>query len=199
MGVKNDSGAALRRLRERAGLSLRQVAARSGVTAGMISLSERNLTKPSLATLERILSALDTDLVTFTGGAQTREAGPVFGRARMATLHDGERTYTVVFPRRTDIGVEMFDETIRPGRQPAAFSRLSYDIYGYVLAGELVLQVKGRTPSVVGPGDGFHLPAGLPHRAHVRGRVPARLVTVYPVGAGAGSAGRKGTGREEGA
>ena len=48
--------------RKRRGLSMNQVAERSGLSQGMISLVEHDLRNPTLDTLLRIADALDLDL-----------------------------------------------------------------------------------------------------------------------------------------
>ncbi len=63
-------------LRQRSGLSIRELVKLSGVTAGMISCIERNKTSPSLTTLQKILSALDTDLAEFFSLKKETDDGP---------------------------------------------------------------------------------------------------------------------------
>jgi hypothetical protein len=36
----------------------------------------------------------------------------------MRTAQDPNRSYALVFPRRAGIAVQVFDETLRPGRKP---------------------------------------------------------------------------------
>ena len=55
-------GARVRALREAMGLSLRDLAERSGVSAPMLSQVERGETSPTLATAERIAGGLDLTL-----------------------------------------------------------------------------------------------------------------------------------------
>lgn len=56
-------GPALRLLRERCGLRQFEAAERAGVTKAMLSAYERSRRRPSLATLSRVLDALDARLV----------------------------------------------------------------------------------------------------------------------------------------
>ena len=87
-------------LRKRCGLSIRQLAGLSGVTAGMISCIERGKNSPSITTLQKVLSALGTDLATFFSAKTTRQDGPIFLREHMRAIGDGDRTYTIVFSKR---------------------------------------------------------------------------------------------------
>jgi transcriptional regulator with XRE-family HTH domain len=54
--------ASLQKRREELGLSMTQVAEKSGLSLSMISFVEREIRKPTLASLLRIAEALDVDL-----------------------------------------------------------------------------------------------------------------------------------------
>lgn len=60
-----DIGSKIKRLRQANGLTLEELANRSELTKGFLSQLERDLTSPSVATLEDILEALGTNLQEF--------------------------------------------------------------------------------------------------------------------------------------
>ena len=60
-----DIGKKLRELRKQNDLTLEDLASRSELTKGFLSQVERNLTAPSIATLEDILEALGSNLSEF--------------------------------------------------------------------------------------------------------------------------------------
>ena len=60
-----DIGQKIRQLRTQNNLTLEELASRSELTKGFLSQVERNLTSPSVSTLEDILEALGTDLALF--------------------------------------------------------------------------------------------------------------------------------------
>ena len=60
-----DIGQKIKRLRTKNGLTLEERASRSELTKGFLSQVERNLTSPSIATLNDILEALGTTLAAF--------------------------------------------------------------------------------------------------------------------------------------
>ena len=60
-----DIGKKLKELRQQKELTLEDLASRSELTKGFLSQVERNLTAPSIATLEDILEALGTNLSEF--------------------------------------------------------------------------------------------------------------------------------------
>ena len=69
-------GGKIKQLRMKNGLTLEELAERSELTKGFLSQLERNLTSPSIATLEDILEALGTTLGEFF--AEEKEAKVVF-------------------------------------------------------------------------------------------------------------------------
>jgi transcriptional regulator with XRE-family HTH domain len=170
------TGPQLAALRRRAGLSIRQLAESSGVTAGMISLVERGNSSLSLVTLQKILTALGSDLGAFFSGGREDQTGPVFRRQEMKTVHDGTRAYTLVYPRRPEIAIQVFDETLNPGPKPE-FERPLCDVGGYVLSGVLCLEIKGRKLQTVRAGDAFYVPRGTTHRGYAAGTESVRLIS----------------------
>ena len=170
-------GQQIRMLRERCRLSIRQLAEQAGVTAAMISLIERDKTSPSIVTLQKILAALGSDMATFFSDEEQHQEMPVFLRERMRVISDAVRSYTMVFPKHQDVAVELLDEQIQPCCENPPYETLKCDVGGYVLAGELVLDVKGQSPRILRPGDAFYVTRGQPHRGYAH-KVTTRLLTV---------------------
>lgn len=171
-------GERIRLLRERCGMSLRKLAELAGVTAGMISCIERAKASPSVVTLQKILSALGTDLATFFAGEGKEQAGPIFSREQMKVVADVEHNYTLIFPRRDDVHVEMLDERCNPTKKKPEYETLQCDVAGYVLSGDLTLEIDGMPKKTLRPGDAFYVPKGVKHRGYVKSE-PVRLITVY--------------------
>ena len=68
-----DIGSKVKRLRQANGLTLEELANRSELTKGFLSQLERDLTSPSVATLENILEALGTNLQEFFSEKQEEQ------------------------------------------------------------------------------------------------------------------------------
>ncbi len=177
--MEQESRQKMQALRNRCGLSIRKLAEKSGVTAGMISSIERGTTSPSLTTLQKILSALDTSLANFFGGNPAEQSGPIYTRENMRIATDGERYYTIVFQKTEDIHVEMFDEQIYPSKKPPVFEKLECDIAGYILSGNLTLEIKDKPKRLLRPGDAFYIKMNTRHHGIVEGDQPVRLITIY--------------------
>ena len=83
-----DIGDRIRRLRLQRGLTQEELADRCELSKGFISLVERDLTSPSIATLVDILESLGTDLKTFFSEAGDEKL--VFGEKDVSVKEDEE-------------------------------------------------------------------------------------------------------------
>ena len=174
-----DVGVRIQSLRKRYGLSMRELARKAEVSAAMISYAERGVSSLSLTTLQKVLAALGTSMTEFFADKEAGGEGPVFAREQMRVVSDPERTYTILLGKRPGVQVEMFDEHIRPSKQKPEFEKLNCDIAGYVLAGTLALDVKGKEKRTLRTGDAFYVTKGTTHRGYALGGEEARLITVY--------------------
>lgn len=177
--IHGNVGQRIRLLRKRSGMSVRALAARAAITPAMISCVENGKASPSIVTLEKVLSALGTELAAFFGVEQKAPAGPLFPRESMRLVADDERSYTLIFPRTDEIGVEMTDEIMQAGRGKPPFETQTIDMAGYVLSGLLALDLKGARSRTLRPGDAFYVRAGVEHRGYAAANEPVRLITVY--------------------
>ncbi len=171
-------GPRLRALREQQGLSMRRLAAQAGVASSYVSAVEAGRISPTIATLRKLLLALDEDLAGFFTEVGAAPDEPVFRREDMRHVADATRRYILVLPRRTDIRCEILDEEFRPSRKAPAYETIGSDLAGYVLEGEVLLEIEGQEPRVLRAGDAFYVPADRPVRGRCQGQAPARLMTV---------------------
>ena len=63
-------GEHVRNIRKKRGITLKELAEKTGLSIGYISQIERNLTDPSLSTLRKLSAALDIPTYLFMGGEQ---------------------------------------------------------------------------------------------------------------------------------
>jgi transcriptional regulator with XRE-family HTH domain len=175
-------GERLRTERRRHGLSLRELAARLGVSASLISQVETGRAMPSVSTLYAIASELDVSLddVLFdgrTGGrrrrGRTRRAVPASPLpAPLQRAADRKRIRLasgVVWERLTSTstpGVEFLHVTYEVGgaSSPAeAFQRHEGHEWGYVSSGRLRVTIAFDEYDL-GPGDAISFDSTIPHR-----------------------------------
>jgi len=167
----------LRSLRLRCRLSMREVALLADVAPSYVSGIERGGISPTIATLRKLLNAMGGDLGSFFAAEPMHGEGYVFRRQNMHSVADKNRCYTFILPRRKDMKLEMIEEEFAPGEKPA-FETMSSDFAGYVIAGELLLEVRGKEPVKLRTGDAFYIPAGTPARGRCFQSEATRLITV---------------------
>ena len=172
--------AKLRALREARRLSMRELAGRSDVSAGLISKIEAGGVSPTVMTLQKLVDAMDTDLHGFFGdqSADNPSDRIVFRRAEMAVARDEERSWFYAFPRHPEIKAELSYEEYRPHTRRVEKEKHNHDLMGLVLAGELTLEIAGRGKFRAKEGDAFYVKAGQHHVARNDASRTLKLVAV---------------------
>ena len=122
-----------------------------GLAVSYLSNLEAGRLSPSLAMLRKVLVALGTDLEPFFANSPAIPKGHVFRLQQMRRVADGSRSYTFILPPRPDIRLIMFDEVLFAGEDPQ-YESLTGDLAGYILTGELILEVQGEPRRRSGPG-----------------------------------------------
>lgn len=156
-------GPRIRALRQGRRLTLREVADRAGVTESFLSQVERDVTSPSIATVQRISRALDLSI------AQLFADEPLTGRvvrreARRRVEYPGLRAVDEFLTSNTAGRLQVIMSTIQPGggtgEEP--YTHDSDEEVVLVLAGVLDLWV-GDEHYVLRDGDAITFPSRLPH------------------------------------
>ena len=159
-----DVGAHLKAVRQMYGLSQRELAKRSGVTNGLISLIEQNRVSPSVSSLKKVLDGIPmalSDFFTFdpagrpqvffaqdeltdigSGAVALRLVGSRLAKRSMSILHER-------YGAHADTGTEMLTHNGEEG--------------GVVVRGRIELTVGGES-RVLSAGDAYYFNSTLPHR-----------------------------------
>ena len=182
----NDLSAALARtlaaLRAERGWSLDQLAARSGVSKGVLVSLEQARSNPNLATLARVGDAFGlpvTRLLDVPSESSVRITG--LGDAR--TLWHGATggTGTIIAATEAPWAAELWRWVVPPGESfggdPHAPATREL---AWVEEGTLTLTVAGARHQL-GPGQCARFPGGLPHSYANEGTEPVRLTMVVVV------------------
>ena len=179
------AGARVKALRASMGLSLRDLAERSGVSAPMLSQVERGETSPTLAVAGRIASGLD---LTLSQLLRLDEAEHVIvirdgeGRTRARPGHRFEELTPPLPGQRADVSRHRLDPGAATGgpsdpplHEPGARETT------LVLAGDLTLVIDGEDHTLH-TGDAVTFDADLPHHFENRDAEPAEFVAVVAAG-----------------
>lgn len=168
-------GETLKKLRESSGISVRTLAARAGFSASFISQVENDQASPSIASLERIASALGVGLVEFFDDtsstapsvvhpAERRNLTSVWSRASIEALSDAGSAINAVMI------------TIAPGgRSSSEPHSHKGDEFAIVFDGEITLTLGGATMSLR-RGDAISFSSATAHRWQNEGTAPAQLL-----------------------
>jgi transcriptional regulator with XRE-family HTH domain len=178
-------GNRVRALREGMDLSLRDLAARSGVSAPMLSQVERGETSPTLAVAGRIAGGLELTLSQLlrldeSGHAVIVRAGE--GRVRRRRGHE-VRELTPPFPgQRADVSSHTLDPAAATGgpddpplHEPGARET------AIVLEGALTLVADGEVHELAA-GDSVTFDADLPHHFENQSTKPTKFIAVVAAG-----------------
>ena len=149
-----DIGNKIKQLRIQKGLTLEELASRSELTKGFLSQMERNLTSPSIATLEDILEALGTSLSEFF--KEAKEEKIVFRKNDFFVDEREECTINWIVPNTQKNEMEPILIEIAQGGKSFDVSPHSGEEFGFVIEGAVTLVI-GEEEYTVRKGETFYV------------------------------------------
>ncbi|WP_372346294.1 helix-turn-helix domain-containing protein [Streptomyces sp. KL116D] len=176
MGLNDEVGRRLKALRQAVGLSLSELARRSGVGKGTLSELESGLRNPTLETLYALTTALGRPLSAVLedpAGAGVRGvSGSAVTAALIERYEDG------------DAATDVFRVTIADGATQESAAHVPHTTESLmVLSGTAVVGLPD-APQTAGPGAYAHWRADAPHLYSApHGEVHGVLFVRYPKGA----------------
>ncbi len=157
-----DIGAKIRKLRKANSLTLEELASRSELTKGFLSQLERNLTSPSISTLEDILEALGTNLSEFFQEEQDDRV--VFGKRDYFVDEKPDHTISWIVPNAQKNEMEPILLFLPPQGQSMTISNHQGEEFGYVLKGSVQLEMEDGTRHTIRSGETFYINGSQSHR-----------------------------------
>jgi transcriptional regulator with XRE-family HTH domain len=184
-GDSAELGLRVRALRDAMGLSLRDLAERSGVSAPMLSQVERGETSPTLAVAERIATGLEltlSQLLRLDEGHHVVVVRPGARRRRRRGGHLVEELTPPLPGQRADVSVHI----LRPGaatggRDDPPMHEPGSRETTVVLSGEIDLFIDGARHQLEAE-DSVTFDADLPHHFENNGSSEARFIAVVAAG-----------------
>ncbi len=148
----------MRRVRLARGLSLRELATKTGLSKALLSQIERQIANPTVSTLTRLAAALDVSFSELTRSPQTEPL--VIRAADQSASPTGARLlFSMMERRRFDVSEGFLDAG--DGGVMSDHGRGSIE-YGYVVAGAVELTIGEQTFSL-DAGDAVQFSAALQH------------------------------------
>ena len=169
-------GTRIRTLRRARRLTLRDVAERAGVTESFLSQVERDVTSPSIATVQRIARALDLSIAQLF--AHDADTGRVVRReARRRVEYPGLKAVDEFLTSNLAGRLQVIMSTIEAGGGTGAdpYTHESDEETVIVLTGVLDLWV-GDEHYVLREGDAITFPSRVPHWNTNTGTDPATVL-----------------------
>src|SRR5579859_6358081 len=174
-----DLGLTIRRLRESRQLSLKEVAARSGLTQSFLSQVERNLTNPSVASLRKVAQAFDVQLTELFQGPVIPENRVVRGAERRQLIHPSQQWRDYLLTPSLKGKLQVILSVIEPGGGSGE------EPYAHDSDEECVIVLRGRLEFWVGSdrylleeGDTIVFESRIPHSNRNAGPEPAEVLWI---------------------
>lgn len=172
-----DIGSRLRAAREKAGLSQRMLARRSGVSNGTISLIEQNKISPSVSSLKRLLDTVSMSLGEFFDDEEF--AGEkYFFRAKELTEYGSDGVlFSQVGANIPGRELQILRERYLPGGDTGE-AMLSHagEEGGIILSGEIEITV-GDQVAMLSAGDAYCFDSNIPHRFRNHGDEECQIIS----------------------
>ena len=171
-------GDRVRRLRLQRGLTQEELADRCELSKGFISLLERDLTSPSIATLVDILESLGTDLKTFFSEAGDEKV--VFGEKDIFVKEDADGLKGHVkwlVPSAQKNRMEPILVELGPGGETDEDDPHEGEEFGYVLSGSVRIVI-GERVERARKDESFYFKPVAAHKLINAGKTPCRVIWV---------------------
>ena len=160
-------GGRIRTLRRNKRLSLQEMSAATGLSVGLMSQIERDISSPSVRALRLISDALGVEPIEFferqRGNGASARIDVVLRHDAQHVVHfaDGITKHALTHPGQ---GLEVLLVTMAPGASSGAapYTHPGEEA-GYVIRGKLKLAVE-EDVFILEAGDSFHFKSTLPHR-----------------------------------
>lgn len=170
-------GVHLKAIRKSRGLSQRQLARRSGISNGTISLIEQDKISPSVASLKQLLEGMQMSISEFFS-AQGLADQSIFFRADELTEHSSSGfSFRLVGADIVDRQMQIIREHYDPDADTGE-TMLSHDGEegGVVVRGQIEITVADQV-QVLSQGDAYYFKSTLPHRFRNVGNEECEIIS----------------------
>lgn len=169
-------GAKIKRLRNASSLTQEELADRCELTKGYISMLERDLTSPSIATLIDILECLGTDLSSFFNDSVDSK---IVFKEEDVFVKETDDNYTInwIIPNAQKNSMEPILVELNSYSKTKLDSPHDGEEFGYVLSGTIMLYYGSETYKVK-KGESFYFKCNKNHYIENTGKNTARVLWV---------------------
>ncbi len=177
-------GQRVRAMREAQGLSLADLAQRTGLSETALAEIEGETASPPLGMLIKLGKALDMKLGTLiAGGEDTPYTVVRVGERQQMSRYASQKgtsygySYETLAPKKKNRAMEPFIVTLHPTDEEVAPSTHDGEEFIFILEGQMEALV-GEAVEVLQPGDAIYYDSTVPHLVRPFGDQPAKLLAV---------------------
>ncbi|WP_339635657.1 XRE family transcriptional regulator [uncultured Sneathiella sp.] len=173
----------VREIRRKKGLTIKDVATRSGLAISTVSKIERNLMAPTYDRFSRLADGLGVDVSELFMAKGEQFLPGEFSLARIGehSFHQTENyTYEMLFPHLRGKSMIPMLGTLKPFEK-MRFDRLvshEGEEFFFVLKGKVVVQLEGKDPVVLETGESIYFDSRRGHLYASAGDTDARILCV---------------------
>jgi len=183
-------GQKIKELRSGKGMTLEELSQLSGVSQSLLSMIERNLSAPTVRTLERIVKALETTISHVYMEMEAESSNGDVPRKKAAVIKKSERKQLVLGPERAQAHYELLTPDYQRRLQ---FMYIHFPVQRGGKGGQFVshegeecgLILEGRLKAIVGDeeiileeGDCIYFDSAIPHLMENIGNIEVRAFWV---------------------
>jgi len=177
-------GERVKQIREEKGLSLKDLASRTGYEVSVLEQIENDLVSPPLGILVKLSKALDMKLGFLISAGESKpydivrkeDRKPISRYASKKGVRYGY-AYESLAPQKRDRTMEPFLVTLEPADQEPEPSSHNGEEFIFVLQGEMEVRL-GNNVHVLYPGDCIYYESTIPHLVKTRGSQITRILAV---------------------
>ncbi|MFZ5587537.1 MAG: cupin domain-containing protein [Thermodesulfobacteriota bacterium] len=177
-------GQRVRQIREHKGLTLTDLAQRTGLAEEMLAEIEQASFSPPLGVLVKLGKALDMKLGTLIANGEDRPYTVVRVQERQAMSRFASQrgtaygySYQALAPKKKNRSMEPFIVTLEKAGTDAPPSAHDGEEFIFVLDGQMEALV-GDAREILGPGDSIYYDSTEPHLVRPHGDGPTRILAV---------------------
>ena len=178
-------GEKIKQLREKKGLSLKEVADATGFSTALLSQMESHLVSPSLGSIIKLAKALEVRVGDFFGETQGEPFAIVRKDERKTVSRFASKegvsygySYESLGFEKKDRRMEPFIVTLEPATlKTSKTSAHEGEEFIFVLEGEMQV-ILGNHTDILYPGDSIYYDSNIPHRVQCHQDKVARILAV---------------------
>ena len=175
--MDQEIGRRLREVRDRLGMSQRQLARQSGVANATISQIESGKLNPTVSMLKRILDGVPISLGVFFGDEYEVRDKVFFRADDLTEIADGGVSFRQVGANIGGRAIQLLQERYQPGSGTGKHAITHEgEECGIILSGRLEVTVGDET-EVLSRGDAYYFKSSEPHQFRNKWNEPCELIT----------------------